>query len=102
MRRVPVAVDLWAACALPAAPLPEAMSLWCGAPGREPPSGAPVPEVPQAGQPPRSAVDLGGDKRDGLLIDRGGIPFVQHPEVRSALLIGLAGLPAFLAQEIGG
>src|SRR5690242_556282 len=48
------------------------------------------------------SIDLPAHQRERLLIDFGGIPFLDGREIRLARLIAGAGAPAMRAQEVRG
>ena len=47
-------------------------------------------------------VDLDTHDGDGLLVDASRVPFLDHFEIRLALLISATGFPPFLAQIVRG
>jgi hypothetical protein len=51
---------------------------------------------------PPLTVDLRAHDGDGLLVNRRGVPFLDHGKVCFAFLIALARFPPLLAQVVGG
>ncbi len=52
------------------------------------------------GRRPAAAIDLTADLRDRPLIDGGGVPRLNRPEIAFARLIAAAGAPAMGVKEV--